>query len=185
MITKGLLEKKRITLPLNRIQAIRIVENPLRQIFGFATVVVESAGGNGEKGGDKKIALFPLIKKQHCVQTLEQLFPEMNWHPEFIKAPKRARPFFYRIDFILARIPIIGASSYFLYPYGLLAFLLIPLIIFLGIWQHRTAGYMIDEAIDNAILGSLVALHCLWRKNVYNLWKVVKRISKSVNKSCR
>ncbi|AVK95253.1 hypothetical protein FCT18_13180 [Lysinibacillus sphaericus] len=143
MITKGLLEKKRITLPLNRIQAIRIVENPLRQIFGFATVVVESAGGNGEKGGDKKIALFPLIKKQHCVQTLEQLFPEMNWHPEFIKAPKRARPFFYRIDFIWL-VPIIGASSYFLYPYGLLAFLLIPLIIFLGIWQHRTAGYMID-----------------------------------------
>lgn len=143
MITKGLLEKKRITLPLNRIQAIRIVENPLRQIFGFATVVVESAGGNGEKGGDKKIALFPLIKKQHCVQTLEQLFPEMNWHPEFIKAPKRARPFFYRIDFIWL-VPIIGASSYFLYPYGLLAFILIPLIIFLGIWQHRTAGYMID-----------------------------------------
>lgn len=143
MITKGLLEKKRITLPLNRIQAIRIVENPLRQIFGFATVVVESAGGNGEKGGDKKIALFPLIKKQDCVQTLEQLFPEMNWHPEFIKAPKRARPFFYRIDFFWL-VPIIGASSYFLYPYGLLAFLLIPLIIFLGIWQHRTAGYMID-----------------------------------------
>ncbi len=143
MITKGLLEKKRITLPLNRIQAIRIVENPLRQIFGFATVVVESAGGNGEKGGDKKIALFPLIKKQDCLQTLEQLFPEMNWHPEFIKAPKRARPFFYRIDFFWL-VPIIGASSYFLYPYGLLAFLLIPLIIFLGIWQHRTAGYMIE-----------------------------------------
>ncbi|UZM99234.1 PH domain-containing protein [Lysinibacillus sp. MHQ-1] len=45
IITKGLLEKKRITLPLNRIQAIRIVENPLRQLTGFATVVVESAGG--------------------------------------------------------------------------------------------------------------------------------------------
>lgn len=67
----------------------------------------------------------------------------MNWHPEFIKAPKRARPFFYRIDFFWL-VPIIGASSYFLYPYGLLAFLLIPLIVFLGMWQHRTAGYMID-----------------------------------------
>lgn len=31
IITRGLLEKKRITIPLNRIQAIKIVENPLRQ----------------------------------------------------------------------------------------------------------------------------------------------------------
>ncbi len=143
MITKGLLEKKRITLPLNRIQAIRIVENPLRQVFGFATVVVESAGGNGENGRDKKIALFPLIKKQDCLQTLVQLFPEMNWQPEFTRAPKRARPFFYRIDFFWL-VPIIGACSYYIYPYGLLSLLLIPLSILLGVWQHRTAGYMID-----------------------------------------
>lgn len=143
IITKGLLEKKRITLPLNRIQAIRIVENPLRQLTGFATVIVESAGGNGESGNDKKIALFPLIKKQDCMQTLEQLFPEMNWHPAFIRSPKRARPFFYRIDFIWL-VPIIGAGSYFLYPYGLLSLLLIPLTILLGVWQHKTAGYQID-----------------------------------------
>ncbi len=143
IITKGLLEKKRITLPLNRIQAIRIVENPLRQLTGFTTVVVESAGGNGEDGNDKKITLFPLIKKPDCMQTLEQLFPDMNWQPTFTRSPKRARPFFYRIDFFWL-VPIIGASIYFFYPYGLLSLLLIPLTILLGIWQHRTAGYQID-----------------------------------------
>lgn len=143
IITKGLLEKKRITLPLNRIQAIRIVENPLRQLTGFATVVVESAGGNGENGNDKKITLFPLIKKPDCMQTLEQLFPDMNWHPTFTRSPKRARPFFYRIDFFWL-VPIIGAAIYFFYPYGLLSLLLIPLTILLDIWQHKTAGYQID-----------------------------------------
>ncbi|WP_155593202.1 PH domain-containing protein [Lysinibacillus cavernae] len=143
IITKGLLEKKRITLPLNRIQAIRIVENPLRQLTGFSTVVVESAGGNGEDGNDKKITLFPLIKKQDCMQTLEQLFPEMNWNPTFIRSPKRARPFFYRIDFIWL-VPIIGACGYFFYPFGLLSLLLIPLTILLGVWQHKTAGYQIE-----------------------------------------
>ena len=30
IITRGLLEKKRITIPLNRVQAIKIIENPLR-----------------------------------------------------------------------------------------------------------------------------------------------------------
>lgn len=143
IITKGLIEKKRITIPLNRIQAIRIVENPLRQLFGFATVVVESAGGNGEEGNDKKIALFPLIQKQDCLETLEQIFPDVNWRPEFIHSPNRARPFFYRIDFIWL-VPIIGACSYYFYPYGLLSLLLIPLTILIGIWQHKTAAYMID-----------------------------------------
>ncbi len=143
IITKGLLEKKRITLPLNRIQAIRIVENPLRQLTGFATVVVESAGGNGEDGNDKKITLFPLIKKHDCLQTLDQLFPDMDWNPTFIRSPKNARPFFYRIDFIWL-VPVIGACSYFFYPYGLLSLLLIPLTILLGIWQHKTAGFQIN-----------------------------------------
>ncbi|MFF2178188.1 PH domain-containing protein [Lysinibacillus sp. NPDC058147] len=143
IITKGLIEKKRITLPLNRIQAIRIVENPVRQLFGFATVVVESAGGNGGEGNDKKITLFPLIQRHDCLETLEQLFPDINWRPEFINPPKRARQSFYRIDYVWL-IPIIGACSYFLYPYGLLSLLLIPLAISIGIWQHKTAGYMID-----------------------------------------
>lgn len=144
IITKGLLEKKRITLPLNRIQGIRIVENPLRQLTGFATVVVESAGGNGESGKDKKIALFPLIKKKDCIQSLAGIFPEMNWEPTLIRSPKRARPFFYRIDFVWL-VPVIGACSYFFYPYGLLSLLLVPLLILLGIWQHKTAGYMLDN----------------------------------------
>jgi len=143
IITKGLIEKKRITLPLNRIQAIRIVENPVRQLFGLATVVVESAGGNGGEGNDKKITLFPLIQKQECLRTLEQLFPDVNWRPQVIYSPERARPFFYRIDFVWL-IPIIGACSYFLYPYGLFSLLLIPLTIVMGVWQHKSAGYMID-----------------------------------------
>ena len=144
IITKGLLERKRITLPLNRIQGIRIVENPLRQLFGFATVVVESAGGNGENGADKKIALFPLIKKENCVQSLNGLLPNINWTPTFKRSPKRARAFFYRIDFIWL-VPVVGMCSYFFFPYGFLSLLLVPLLILLGIWQYKTAGYMLDD----------------------------------------
>ncbi|MEG0259801.1 MAG: PH domain-containing protein, partial [Lysinibacillus sp.] len=143
IITKGLLEKKRITLPLNRVQAIRIVENPLRQFSGFATVMVESAGGSGEKEGDKKIALFPLIKKADCTESLQKLFPTMNWEPTLIRSPRRARPFFYRVDFLWL-IPIIGGCSYYFYPYGLFSLLLIPLTILLGVWQHKTAGYVLE-----------------------------------------
>ncbi len=70
VVTRGLLEKKKVSIPLNRVQAIKIVENPLRQIFGYASVVVESAGGTaGEK--DKKMILFPLIKEETVIPNFE------------------------------------------------------------------------------------------------------------------
>lgn len=139
IITRGLLEKKRVTIPLNRVQAIRVVENPFRQLFGFATIVLESAGG-GSGEANRKITLFPLVKKGEEIAPLNELFPEYDFPTDFTSAPKRAHPFFYRVDFIWA-IPIVVACSYFFYPYGLLSIILIPLVVALGLWQHRTTGF--------------------------------------------
>lgn len=139
IITRGLLEKKRITIPLNRIQAIKIVENPFRQMFGLAAVVVESAsGGFGEK--EKKITLFPLISKKELLSPLQHLFPQMKWEQTFTQPPKKSKPFFYRIDFIWL-VPIIGICSYFYFPLGLLSILLILPAILIGLWQYKTTGY--------------------------------------------
>jgi len=141
-ITRGLLEKKKVTIPLNRIQAIKIVENPLRQIFGFAAVVVESASG-GFGGEEKKITLLPLIKRKHLYDPLQELFPQFEWQQSLIRPPKKAQPFFYRIDFIWL-LPIIALCSYFWFPYGLLSVLIIVPVLLLGLWQYKTTGYAIS-----------------------------------------
>ncbi|MFE6168350.1 PH domain-containing protein [Viridibacillus arvi] len=142
IITRGLLEKKRITIPINRIQGIKIVENPLRQMFGYATVVVESAGG-AVLDKDKKIILMPLVKRGQAIAPLQQLFPEINWLPMLKRSPKKGRPFYYRIDF-LWMLPLIALISYFFFPYGLLSLIIIPLAMLLGVWQHKTAGYSVE-----------------------------------------
>lgn len=142
-ITRGLLEKKKVSVPLKRVQGIKVSQNPLRELFGYATVLVESAGGSiGDK--DEKIRLFPLIKTQRMIPILAELFPELEWAPELIKAPKRSIHFFYRLD-LLWMIPIFAAVGYFFYPYGLLALILVPFIVIIGMWQHRTAGYALGE----------------------------------------
>lgn len=138
-ITRGLLEKKKISVPFKRVQGIKISENPLRELFGYATVTVESAGGSiGDK--DEKIRLFPLAKRSVILPVLAELFPEMQWEPQMIGAPKRSRRFFYRLDFLWV-LPVAGAVSYFFFPYGLWSLVLVPAIVLLGIWQHRTVGY--------------------------------------------
>ncbi|TQR21464.1 PH domain-containing protein [Psychrobacillus vulpis] len=142
IITRGLLEKKKITLPLSRIQGVRVVENPLRQLTGYATVIVDSAGGSlAEK--DEKIRILPLVKKSKINPVLEQIFMDLHLEPSFTKVPKRSRKFFYRLDFLWI-IPIAAAVIYFFYPYGLLSLLLFPLSFLFGIWQHRTAAYAVE-----------------------------------------
>lgn len=142
IITRGLLEKKRVTIPLNRIQAIQIAENPLRQLFGFATVAVESANG-GFGGDDKKITLFPLVRKKEVLRPLQDLFPETEWEASLSKPPKKAIPFFYRLDFIWL-VPVIALISYFLFPYGLLSILVVIPVMLLGLWQFKTAGFALN-----------------------------------------
>lgn len=141
IITRGLLEKKRVTIPLKRVQAIKIVENPFRQLFGYSTVSVESAGSTS---GEDSMVIFPLIKKRELEAPLQALFPHYEWQQQFIASPKRAQHFFYRIDFLWV-FPLIGALSYFLWPWGALSIALIPLAILFGIWQHRTTAYAITN----------------------------------------
>src|SRR5918994_4620889 len=58
-IKRGLLERREATIPLSRIQAVRISEGLLRQPFGLASLRVESAG-YGEDAG-VSTTLFPLL----------------------------------------------------------------------------------------------------------------------------
>lgn len=145
IITRGLIEKKRVTIPLNRVQAIKLVENPFQQMLGLASVAVESAGGGFSGENDKKIILFPLIAKKEVFKPLAELFPEYDFQvTQLVQPPKKSQPFFYRIDFVWL-VPLIGAISYFFYPYGLLSLLLIVPIILLGRWQFKTTGFTVKD----------------------------------------
>nr|WP_232337072.1 PH domain-containing protein [Lysinibacillus timonensis] len=142
-ITRGLLEKKRVTIPYNRIQAIKVIENPIRQMFGFASVVVESAGGaQGER--DKKMVLFPLIRKERLNSVLGTMFPQFEWEFQLTRPPSKSQHFFYRV-YLIWLVPVVGICSYVYYPIGMLPILFIIPIILLGKWQYKTTGYEVKN----------------------------------------
>ena len=74
VITQGLLEKRQITIPLKRIQAIRISENMVRQFLGYATVYVESAGGSSANQEGSKVTLIPIVKLNQIQSIIEPSF---------------------------------------------------------------------------------------------------------------
>ncbi len=141
VITRGLLEKKRMTVPLKRVQSVRIIENPFRQLFGYASVAIDSAGGGGAEGA--KINLLPLVKKSAIYGPLKEIFPDLIFEEPTEKLPARGKRFFYRVDF-LWMIPTIGVITYFFFPYGLFSLLIIPVIVLFGLWQYRSAAYGIS-----------------------------------------
>ncbi|ARD48019.1 PH domain-containing protein [Sporosarcina sp. P33] len=139
VITRGLLERKRVTVPLKRVQNITIAENPLRQLFGYGAVVINSAGGVGE---GSRIKLFPLAKRNRIIEPLQELFPTIDFSEPAESIGRRGKHFYYRFKLFLTLIPI-AIVSYHFFPYGLLALLLLPLVWLHGVWQYKTAAYTI------------------------------------------
>lgn len=164
-ITRGLLEKKKISVPFKRVQGIKVSRNPLRELFGYAVVTVESAGGS-MGGKDEKIRLFPLVKQAHMLPILAELFPDMQFQPQLTKAPKRSVHFYYRLDFLWL-LPVIGLMSYFFFPYGLLSLLIVPPVIAIGVWQHRTTGYALTgRQLTMEFRGFSKHTFYVWKKRV-------------------
>lgn len=137
MITRGLLEKKKVTIPLKRVQAIEVVQNPFRQLIGYETVILHSAGGVGD---GQRLHLLPLVPKVQRNEPLYALFPTMHFVEPKRRLTTNARPYFRRIHYNWI-LPIIAIATYYAYPYGLWAALLIPLNYLFAHWRYRSAAY--------------------------------------------
>ncbi|WP_258832639.1 PH domain-containing protein [Peribacillus frigoritolerans] len=143
VISRGLLEKRRLTIPIHKIQGIRIMENLIRKPLGLATVYIEYAGGSMEDKESLSIMLFPLIRKKHLQEKILEILPVYETDAEMTPIPKRALSRYVFRKFLYL-IPIIGVLVWFFRPWGYLSFLLVPLAIFWAYMQYRDAGWSIE-----------------------------------------
>jgi putative membrane protein len=144
VISCGLIQKKHITIPLKRIQAVGYVESIIRQPLGYATVIAEIAGGSNEKGDDFSTVLFPIMKVKEVDGFLEMLLPEYPVvSSEISSLPKRSLKYYLIRMAVLPLLLLLAV--FFIFP----QFLWIPIIIFIGsilfgILQYKDSGYVID-----------------------------------------
>ena len=146
-IKRGLLERREATIPLSRIQAIRVTEGVLRQHFGLAAVRVESAG-YGEDAGVSTM-LFPLLPHDEVQEFLAVATPEFAVNPALQKLPRRAlRRYIFRAlvgYLILALIVAVAWFVVFGSVLGLLAFILVPPSALYGWLSFRDSGWAFEE----------------------------------------
>jgi putative membrane protein len=142
---RGLLNRQEGTIPLDKIQDLKLEENFLKRPLGFATLKIETAGYSGEKASKKGAeAAIPLDEREKVVEFAENLegfeMPEIN--P--IAAESRRR-YMGRYSIVLGVLPVAGFFTGQLMPAAALYFLILP---FAGVASHlkyRHRGYATAE----------------------------------------
>lgn len=141
IISRGLFEKRQISIPYSRIQAIRVQEGVFRQPFGYCSLYIESAGF-GEQSGQSTV-MYPLLRKKDVPTFLMEILPdylrETDRHRPPIKALRR-----YMIRTMIPILFLAGALLW-LSIFGLYTLLLLPFGAFLGYLRFRAAAIGKDD----------------------------------------
>lgn len=144
IITRGLLEKRQLTIPLKRIQAVRISENLLRQPLKLASVFIESAGGSAEDVESARVSIVPLVKKARIREIVEAHLDDYTLIDPITPVPRRALKRYIVRDW-LPLLPIVLILFYFLRLWGLLALTLFPLMSLWSIQKYKDACWGIAK----------------------------------------
>jgi putative membrane protein len=142
LIRSGLIERKHITIPFDRIQAIRFIEGILRQPLGCGMLYVESAGFE-QNVKERSIVLVPFISKNKMNGFFERFLSDFHIPELDVKPPNRS---FFRYlrrpnYLLMIAIPI---AWYFWELGWLMSFLLIPATI-LGWLRYKDTGLYFDS----------------------------------------
>ena len=151
LVAYGLLDRRRRTIPVARIQAVGISEGLLRRPFGLAAVRFESAG-YGKDTAESGV-LFPLLRRSEVPALLEAACPAFatSLDPSVLQPlPSRAAP-----RYVLAGVwSLVGLTGVALaiaaalpalrWWWGLLPLAATPLGALTGLMGYRAAGWTID-----------------------------------------
>lgn len=148
----GLLDRRRTTIPIRRIQAIRIVEGLLRQPFGYAEVRFDSAGFGADQGASG--VLSPLMPKREVLAFLREACPQFAIEPDpgdLRTLPVRARRR-YVIAASIGWVITIAIATAIVWRFldvpawwVLAAIVVTPFFALFGDLRYRDAGWLVEN----------------------------------------
>ncbi len=151
-VQHGLFDRRRTTIPIRRIQAVRIVEGMLRQPFGFAEVRFDVAGTGSESGG--RGVLSPLLPRREIEALLAEACPEFRFDVDGRRLqtlPGRARRRYVLAASIgwVIMVAILTAITlrWLTIPawWAASGLAVTPFLALLGNQRYRDAGWALDE----------------------------------------
>ena len=153
LVQYGLLDRRRTTIPIRRIQAIRVEEGLLRQPFGLATVRFESAGLAGRDEGGSGV-LFPLLPRGEIPALLRRACPNFATEVEpaaLAGLPRRSLSRYVVADMV-STLVLVGVFLFAVRSWrdglpwwSFLALAILPVLAGYDWLQFRDAGWALDD----------------------------------------
>lgn len=169
-VSRGLLDHKEATLPLARVQAVRIGASLPRRILGLVSLRIQSAG-TGSDAEDTRVAV-PILPVTELDRVLALVLPGAGPLPPLHRPPPAAlRRALVRhvapVSLVASVITVVA------WPWGALALLAVPAAAGLGVAAYRGLGHVLVD-------GFLVA-----RSGSFNRQTVVVPVARSQSASVR
>jgi len=93
----GLFERRMTSLPVRRIQAVRVESNPLRRVLGFESVYADTAGfgrSDDQQTAQAASPILPLSRSTEVAELLHALLPESERFPTTQPMGRRSLRFY-------------------------------------------------------------------------------------------
>jgi putative membrane protein len=142
-IVRGIIERRQVTIPINRIQAIRLEEEPIWQWLGFLAVHAVSKGYGQEQ--EETTLLFPLLRRAELIPFLQEMVPafaEMRLD-SLHRLPRRSRVSYFFLPIFCLGLVMAGVLPFT--HWGWLGGIVLAGVIFHGLWRHRSAGFHVSD----------------------------------------
>lgn len=163
LVQHGLLDRRRTTIPIQRIQAVVVGEPLLRQPFHYADIRFESAGGGSGQAGAQNGSgvLFPYLPLGEVEGLLQRTAPSFATDPSTAmttRLPDRAlRRYIFTatLDWVLFVGIVMAVLGFWAdrwidqvsWQQVALLFLVTPIFIWLGWARWRDGGWTIDDRL--------------------------------------
>jgi putative membrane protein len=131
-VRRGILQRRTASVPLSRVDGVRIVEGLLRERLGLASLRLETAGLRGEDAAAR--TLFPLVRRRDVPDLLARFVPDLAGGVEALEPP----PARSRQRYVVAPA-LTGAAA------GAALAVVLP-----ALWPAALAGLVLGAALGEA-----------------------------------
>jgi putative membrane protein len=141
-VRRGILQRRTASVPLSRVDGVRVVEGVLRERLGLAALRLETAGLRGEDAAAR--TLFPLVRRRDIPALLERFVPDLAGGIDRLEPPPRRSLRRYVTPPALVGLAVGAAATAalpVLWPAAVAGLLLGG---GLGVARHRAAGVQLE-----------------------------------------
>ncbi len=150
-LSRGLLDHKETTLPLARVQAVRVSASLPRRVLGLVSLRIQSAG-TGSNSQETRMAV-PILAASDLGRVLALVLPGAGPLPELHRPPPAAL----RRALVRHVVPmsvVAAVVTVVVWPWGALALLAVPPAGGLGVAAYRGLGHALVDGFLVARSGS-------------------------------